>query len=64
LPETYLGQFLNRVISLTKFGFGQNNIAVARADVSLDFSNLTGGKRGPNWRISPICYSQSGGSTG
>jgi hypothetical protein len=59
---TYLGQFLNRVISLTKFGFGQNNIAKARADVSIDFSNLTG-SRNPNWRISPICYAQGGGST-
>jgi ABC-type transporter Mla subunit MlaD len=56
---TYLGQFLNRVISLTKFGFGQNNIAVARADVSLDFSNLAAGRRNPNWMISPICYRQS-----
>jgi ABC-type transporter Mla subunit MlaD len=59
---TYIGQFLNRVISLTKFGFGQNNIAKARADVSIDFSNLTGA-RNPNWRISPICYRQSGAST-
>lgn len=59
---TYLGQFLNRVISLTKFGFGQNNVAKARADVSVDFSNLTGAHNS-TWRISPICYSQSGGST-
>jgi hypothetical protein len=59
----YLGQFLNRVISLTKFGFGQNNIAKARADVSISFDNLTGGVHQPNWRIAPICYTQSGGST-
>jgi ABC-type transporter Mla subunit MlaD len=56
---TYVGQFLNRVISLTKFGFGKNNIAKARADVSIDFSNLSGA-RNPAWRISPICYTQSG----
>jgi ABC-type transporter Mla subunit MlaD len=58
---TYVGQFLNRVISLTKFGFGKNNIAKARADVSIDFSNLTG-VRNPAWRISPICYTQTGAS--
>jgi ABC-type transporter Mla subunit MlaD len=58
----YLGQFLNRVISLTKFGFGQNNIAKARADVSISFQNL-GAPRNPAWRIAPICYRQSGGST-
>jgi hypothetical protein len=59
---TYVGQFLNRVISLTKFGHGKTNIATARADVSLDFSNLTGA-RNPAWKISPICYRQSGAST-
>jgi ABC-type transporter Mla subunit MlaD len=59
---TYIGQFLNRVISLTKFGFGKDNVAKARADVSIDFSNLTG-VRNPAWKISPICYAQSGAST-
>jgi ABC-type transporter Mla subunit MlaD len=59
---TYVGQFLNRVISLTKFGDGKTNIANARADVSLDFSNLTGA-RNPAWKISPVCYRQSGAST-
>jgi hypothetical protein len=59
---TYIGQFLNRVISLTKFGFGKDNVAKARADVSIDFSNLTG-VRTPAWKISPICYAQSGAST-
>lgn len=58
---TYVGQFLNRVISLTKFGFGKDNIAKARADVSIDFNNLTGA-RNPAWRISPICYAQGGAS--
>jgi hypothetical protein len=56
---TYIGQFLNRVISLTKFGDGKNNIANARADVTLDFGNVKGA-RNPAWRISPICYQQSG----
>jgi ABC-type transporter Mla subunit MlaD len=59
---TYIGQFLNRVVSLTKFGFGKNNIAKARADVSIDFSNLTAA-RNPAWRISPICYRQGAGAT-
>jgi ABC-type transporter Mla subunit MlaD len=59
---TYIGQFLNRVISLTKFGDGKDNIANARADVSIDFSNLTGA-RNPAWKISPICYTQSRAST-
>jgi ABC-type transporter Mla subunit MlaD len=59
----YLGQFLNRVISLTKFGFGQNNIAKARANVSVSFFNSVSGVHPPNWRIAPICYRQSGGST-
>jgi ABC-type transporter Mla subunit MlaD len=58
---TYIGQFLNRVISLTKFGFGKGNIAKARADVSIDFSNNSGA-RNPAWRISPICYTQRGAS--
>jgi virulence factor Mce-like protein len=56
---TYLGQFLNRVLSLTKFGDGVGNIANARADVSVDFSNLTA-RPNPAWHVSPICYSQGG----
>jgi hypothetical protein len=60
---TYIGQFLNRVISLTKFGDGPNNIANARADVSVDFGNLGRATRPVAWRISPICYLQGNGST-
>jgi virulence factor Mce-like protein len=54
---TYIGQFLNRLLSLTKFGDGRTNIANARADVSVDFSNLTGVPN-PAWHVSPICYTQ------
>jgi virulence factor Mce-like protein len=54
---TYVGQFLNRVISLTKFGDGQNNIANARADVTVDISSAGQAARSPFWKISPICYS-------
>jgi virulence factor Mce-like protein len=53
---TYIGQFLNRVISLTKFGDGVDNIAQARADVSVDLGNLSIATRPPSWRIAPICY--------
>jgi virulence factor Mce-like protein len=56
---TYIGQFLNRLISLTKFGDGNTNIANARADVSIDFSNLTGSPP-PSWHVSQPCYSQGG----
>lgn len=61
---TYIGQFLNRVISMTKFGSGKDNIASARTSVSVDFSNLSSAARNPVWKISPICYTQSGGGTG
>jgi phospholipid/cholesterol/gamma-HCH transport system substrate-binding protein len=60
---TYIGQFLNRVISLTKFGDGQNNIANARADVTVDIGSLGQAVRSPFWSIPPICYSQSGAAT-
>jgi virulence factor Mce-like protein len=56
---TYIGQFLNRLISLTKFGDGTTNIANARADVSIEFSNLTASPP-PSWHISQPCYSQGG----
>jgi len=59
---TYIGQFLNRVISLTKFGFGPHNIANARSDVRIDFHSAGELTRDPNWRISPICYSATGAS--
>ncbi|HWF53908.1 MAG TPA: MlaD family protein [Solirubrobacteraceae bacterium] len=54
---TYVSQFLNRLMSLTKFGDGQYNTANARADVEIDFSNLTN-LPDPSWHISPICYTQ------
>jgi ABC-type transporter Mla subunit MlaD len=53
---TYIGQFLNRVISLTKFGGGQNNIANARADVSIGFDTPGDLIRNPTWKITPPCY--------
>jgi ABC-type transporter Mla subunit MlaD len=53
---TYIGQFLNRVISLTKFGAGQNNIANARADVSIGFDTAGDLIRDPTWKITPPCY--------
>jgi ABC-type transporter Mla subunit MlaD len=53
---TYIGQFLNRVISLTKFGDGQNNIANARADVSVGFDTAGDLIRDPTWKITPPCY--------
>jgi ABC-type transporter Mla subunit MlaD len=56
---TYIGQFLNRVISLTKFGFGPNNIANARSNARIDFHTAGELTRDPSWRISPICYSAS-----
>jgi virulence factor Mce-like protein len=56
---TYIGQFLNRLLSLTKFGDGNTNIANARADVSISFENLTG-KTDPSWHVSQPCYSQGG----
>lgn len=60
---TYIGQFLNRVISLTKFGDGKNNVANARADVTVDISGAGGLAKSPFWKIPPICYDQSGGTT-
>jgi ABC-type transporter Mla subunit MlaD len=60
---TYIGQFLNRVISLTKFGHGKNNIATARANVTVDIGSAGALVRSPFWRIPPICYAQSGAST-
>jgi ABC-type transporter Mla subunit MlaD len=59
---TYIGQFLNRVISLTKFGFGPGNIANARSDVRVDFHSLGEVTRDPSWTISPICYRVTGAS--
>jgi ABC-type transporter Mla subunit MlaD len=59
---TYLGQFLNRVISMTKFGQTKDNIAQARADVTLDFGNLTKATRPVGWRIAPICYRVANGA--
>jgi ABC-type transporter Mla subunit MlaD len=59
---TYTGQFLNRVISMTKFGDGQNNIANARANVKIDFHSLGEAVKDPSWKTSPICYSVSGAS--
>jgi ABC-type transporter Mla subunit MlaD len=59
---TYLGQFLNRVISLTKFGDGVDNIAQARADVSVDLGNLSSATRPVSWRIAPICYHEPNGA--
>ncbi len=52
----YLGDFLNQVITMTKFGDGADNIANARADVSVDFGNLSTLTRPISWRIAPICY--------
>lgn len=59
---TYIGQFLNRVISMTKFGQTNDNIAQARADVRVDFGNLSKATRPPGWRIAPICYAQPKGA--
>ena len=59
---TYLGQFLNRVISMTKFGVGKDNVANARANVRIDFGNLGKLSRPPGWRIAPICYSLTPGA--
>ena len=53
---TYIGQFLNRVISLTKFGDGKDNIANARADVSVGFDTVGDVARDPAWKITPPCY--------
>jgi ABC-type transporter Mla subunit MlaD len=53
---TYIGQFLNRVISLTKFGDGTNNIANARADVSIGFDTPADIVHPPTWKITPPCY--------
>ena len=53
---TYIGQFLNRVCSLTKFGDGQNNIANARADVSVGFDTPGDRVRDPAWKITPPGY--------
>ena len=53
---TYIGQFLNRVISLTKFGDGKDNIASARADVSVGFDTVGDVARDPSWTITPPCY--------
>ena len=53
---TYIGQFLNRVISLTKFGAGINNIANARADVSIGFDTAGDVAANPTWKITPPCY--------
>jgi virulence factor Mce-like protein len=59
---TYLGQFLNRAISMTKFGFGQHNTAEARTHIQVDFHTIGGLTRDPSWTISPICYRQTGAS--
>jgi ABC-type transporter Mla subunit MlaD len=59
---TYIGQFFNRVISMTKFGQTSDNIAQARADVRIDFGNLSTLTRPPGWRIAPICYTQPNGA--
>jgi ABC-type transporter Mla subunit MlaD len=53
---TYVGQFLNRVISMTKFGDTASNVANARAHVSVDFHSLGGLIRDPSWRITPLCF--------
>jgi ABC-type transporter Mla subunit MlaD len=57
---TYIGQFLNRVISLTKFGQGKYNIANARSNARVDFHTAGELTRDPSWRISPICYTVNG----
>ena len=57
---TYIGQFLNRVISLTKFGDGKDNIANARANVSVGFDTLGDLTRDPAWKITPPCYTATG----
>jgi virulence factor Mce-like protein len=54
----YLGQFLNDAISLTKFGYATNNVAIARAHVVIDFHSLGGITRDPSWVMQPICYDQ------
>jgi virulence factor Mce-like protein len=59
---TYTGQFLNRVISMTKFGQTKDNIAQARANARVDFGNLSSTGRPPGWRIAPICYSTAKGA--
>jgi virulence factor Mce-like protein len=59
---TYLGQFLNRVVSMTKLGFGQHNTAIARTHVQVDFQTLGGLFHDPSWSIAPICYRQTGAS--
>jgi len=56
---TYIGQFLNRVISLTKFGDGKDNIANARADVSVGFDSVGDIARDPSWTITPPCYTST-----
>jgi ABC-type transporter Mla subunit MlaD len=60
---TYIGQFLNRVISLTKFGHGQNNVATARANVTVDIASAGALVNSPFWKIPQICYDQSGTPT-
>jgi ABC-type transporter Mla subunit MlaD len=54
--ETYIGEFVNRVMSLTKFGDGPHNYANARADVQVDFNTLGGLIPDPNWTITPPCF--------
>jgi ABC-type transporter Mla subunit MlaD len=59
---TYVGQFLNRLISLTKFGHGPNAIATARAHVTVDFESAAGAFKDPAWQMGTLCYHQTGAS--
>jgi virulence factor Mce-like protein len=54
--EKYISQFVNRVISLTKFGDGPHNYANARADVQIDFNTPGEELKDPNWQITPPCF--------
>jgi ABC-type transporter Mla subunit MlaD len=59
---TYIGQFLNRVISMTKFGDGVNTVANARAHVNVDFESAGAATKDPAWQIQTPCFHQTGAS--
>jgi ABC-type transporter Mla subunit MlaD len=53
---TYIGQFLNQVISMTKFGDTAQNVANARAHVSVSFTSPGAFTHDPAFHITPLCF--------
>jgi len=59
--RTYIGQFLTRLMSITKFGQGERNYADARANVRLDFQSAGSLAKNPEWRVSQPCGTEGKG---